>query len=78
MTARTTVHGLQVADELFRFIEDQVLPGTGMEVARTIGGREYFEAANAASRNSDTSGPSAANCCGNAYMRARRSGSRSS
>ena len=27
MTARTTVHGLQVATELHRFIEDQVLPG---------------------------------------------------
>ncbi len=26
MTARTTVHGLQVADELHRFIEDHVLP----------------------------------------------------
>lgn len=31
MTARTTVHGLQVADTLHRFIEDQVLPGTGIE-----------------------------------------------
>jgi malate synthase len=30
MTARTTVHGLQVADELHRFIEDQVLPATGV------------------------------------------------
>jgi malate synthase len=30
MTARTTVHGLQVATELFRFIEDKVLPGTGV------------------------------------------------
>ncbi|WP_290871552.1 malate synthase G [Aquabacterium sp.] len=34
MTARTTVHGLQVATELFRFIEDQVLPGTGVDSAR--------------------------------------------
>ena len=33
MTARTTVHGLQVATELHRFIEDQVLPGTGVEAA---------------------------------------------
>ena len=33
MTARTTVHGLQVATELYRFIEDQVLPGTGVESA---------------------------------------------
>ncbi|MGJ7511042.1 malate synthase G [Variovorax sp. GT1P44] len=30
MTARTTVHGLQVADELHRFIEDTVLPATGV------------------------------------------------
>ncbi|BEU98221.1 malate synthase G [Acidovorax sp. DW039] len=30
MTNRTTVHGLQVATNLFRFIEDQVLPGTGV------------------------------------------------
>ena len=33
MTARTTVHGLQVATELFRFIEDKVLPGTGVSSA---------------------------------------------
>ncbi|RZJ23222.1 MAG: malate synthase G, partial [Haliea sp.] len=31
MTARTHVHGLQVATELYRFIEDQVLPGTGVD-----------------------------------------------
>jgi uncharacterized membrane protein len=31
MTARTSVHGLQVATSLFRFIEDKVLPGTGVE-----------------------------------------------
>jgi len=30
MTARTTVHGLQVASTLFDFIETQVLPGTGV------------------------------------------------
>src|SRR6516225_2192781 len=30
MTARTTVHGLQVATELHRFIEDKVLPATGV------------------------------------------------
>jgi malate synthase len=30
MTARTQVHGLQVATELFNFIEQQVLPGTGV------------------------------------------------
>jgi malate synthase len=33
MTARTSIHGLQVATELFRFIEDKVLPGTGVESA---------------------------------------------
>ncbi|HEX3138862.1 MAG TPA: malate synthase G, partial [Rhizobacter sp.] len=30
MTARTPAHSLQVATELHRFIEDQVLPGTGI------------------------------------------------
>jgi malate synthase len=30
MTSRTTVHGLAVADELHRFIEDKVLPATGV------------------------------------------------
>jgi malate synthase len=33
MTARTPVHGLQVATELYRFIEDKVLPGTGVDSA---------------------------------------------
>ncbi|MBC7601950.1 MAG: malate synthase G [Ramlibacter sp.] len=33
MTERTTVHGLQVATELFRFIEDEVLPDTGVHSA---------------------------------------------
>jgi malate synthase len=33
MTARITVHGLQVATELHRFIEDEVLPGTGVASA---------------------------------------------
>lgn len=33
MTARTTVHRLQVATELYRFIEDQVLPATGVASA---------------------------------------------
>lgn len=33
MTARTTVHSLQIATELHRFIEDQVLPGTGVNSA---------------------------------------------
>ena len=31
MTERTTRHRLQVATELYRFIEDQVLPGTGVD-----------------------------------------------
>ncbi len=31
MTDRTTVHGLQVATSLFRFVEDKVLPGTGLD-----------------------------------------------
>jgi malate synthase len=34
MTARTRLHGLEVATELFRFIEDQVLPGTGVDSTR--------------------------------------------
>ena len=33
MTDRTPVHGLQVATPLFRFVEDQVLPGTGVDSA---------------------------------------------
>ncbi len=33
MTDRTTIHGLQVATPLLRFIEDQVLPGTGIDKA---------------------------------------------
>jgi malate synthase len=33
MTERTTVHSLQVATELHRFIEDEVLPGTGVASA---------------------------------------------
>ncbi|CAH0356214.1 malate synthase G [Aquabacterium sp. CECT 9606] len=33
MTARTPVHGLQVATELYRFIEDKVLPNTGVASA---------------------------------------------
>ena len=28
---RTTVHGLQVADSLYHFVNDSVLPGTGVE-----------------------------------------------
>ncbi|HET7796045.1 MAG TPA: malate synthase G [Rhizobacter sp.] len=31
MTARTTVHSLQVATELYNFVEEQVLPGTGID-----------------------------------------------
>jgi len=34
MTARTPVHSLQVATELHRFIEDEVLPGTGVDSSR--------------------------------------------
>ena len=34
MTARTTVHGLQVATVLHRFIDEEVLPGTGISRAR--------------------------------------------
>ncbi len=33
MSARTTVHGLQVATELHQFIETEVLPGTGISSA---------------------------------------------
>lgn len=33
MTARTQVHGLQVANELHSFINQQVLPGTGVDPA---------------------------------------------
>ncbi len=33
MNARTTVHRLQVANELHQFINDQVLPGTGVDRA---------------------------------------------
>ncbi|KQP21495.1 malate synthase G [Pseudorhodoferax sp. Leaf267] len=33
MTARTTLHRLQVATNLVRFVEDKVLPGTGIEAA---------------------------------------------
>ena len=34
MSARTPIHRLQVATELHRFIEEQVLPGTGIDSAR--------------------------------------------
>ena len=33
MISRTNVHGLQVATELHRFVEDKVLPGTGVDAA---------------------------------------------
>jgi malate synthase len=33
MTARTRVHGLEVATDLHRFIEEKVLPGTGVDSA---------------------------------------------
>jgi malate synthase len=32
MSSRTTIHGLQVATELYTFINDSVLPGTGVSV----------------------------------------------
>jgi malate synthase len=38
MTARTSVHGLQVATSLFRFVEDKVLPGTGVAEQRLLEG----------------------------------------
>ena len=34
MTSRTTVNGLQVATELHRFVQDEVLPGTGVDSAK--------------------------------------------
>ena len=34
MTERTTVHGLKVATNLYNFINEQVLPGTGVESAQ--------------------------------------------
>jgi malate synthase len=34
MTERTRLHGLEVATELFRFIEAKVLPGTGVDSTR--------------------------------------------
>jgi len=34
MTARTRLHGLEVANELFQFIEDKALPGTGIDSTR--------------------------------------------
>ena len=33
MTDRTTVHGLHVATELYRFIEDEVLPKVGVALS---------------------------------------------
>ena len=30
MTQRTRIHGLQVSTDLYQFINDQVLPGTGV------------------------------------------------
>ncbi|MFZ4710464.1 MAG: malate synthase G, partial [Zwartia sp.] len=33
MTARTQIHRLQVATSLYRFIEDSVLPGSGVSSA---------------------------------------------
>jgi len=44
MTARTTVHGLQVATELYRFIEDKVLPNTGVDSAKFWAGFDQIVA----------------------------------
>ena len=33
MTSRTIVHHLEVASNLYRFIEDEALPGTGVSSA---------------------------------------------
>lgn len=44
MTARTSVHGLQVATTLYRFIEDQVLPGTGVDSAKFWAGFDQIVA----------------------------------
>ncbi|MCK6424257.1 MAG: malate synthase G [Burkholderiaceae bacterium] len=44
MSARTNIHGLQVATELYRFIEDQVLPGTGIDSARFWAGFDQIVA----------------------------------
>ncbi|WP_010466442.1 malate synthase G [Acidovorax radicis] len=33
MTDRTAIHGLQVATSLYRFVDDKVLPGTGVDAA---------------------------------------------
>ena len=30
MTQRTSIHGLQVSTDLYQFINEQVLPGTGV------------------------------------------------
>jgi len=38
MTARTACHGLQVDTILYRFIEDRVLPGTGIDSDSWWGG----------------------------------------
>ena len=44
MTARTTVHGLQVATELYQFIEEKVLPGTGVDSAKFWAGFDQIVA----------------------------------
>jgi hypothetical protein len=49
MTARTPAHGLQVATELYRFIEDKVLPGTG--VASDVSGRASTPSSDLAPKN---------------------------
>ena len=42
MTARTEVHGLQVANELFEFVNEKALPGTGAAKYPPVTGAEYL------------------------------------
>jgi malate synthase len=44
MPARTPIHGLQVATELFRFIEGEVLPGTGVASSEFWAGFDHIVA----------------------------------
>ncbi|MCZ2292772.1 MAG: malate synthase G [Burkholderiales bacterium] len=52
MTDRVTVHGLQVATSLHRFIEEKVLPGTGIEPAEFWAGFDAI-VADLAPRNAE-------------------------
>jgi malate synthase len=44
MNSRTPIHGLQVATELFRFIEGEVLPGTGVASSEFWAGFDHIVA----------------------------------